>query len=450
MIKLYDAQTDVEIGEITQEQLNYLFEDLEEESAEDTDYYINLDTLDMFAQQGVDPALIALLRKALGDRQNLREEFDVDQVVVQLANGALSVQLLAATPKVTGLPAAAAHEFFPHRRGLRRGPGVGDGATFGRARLRIFGRQAVNPPLNDLLLDRREDRHHRSTKPDQPVQQGALVRLAGSDPRRLSQRVEDGRAVERLGIEVLVNPPRSESPVAVIAARVGRLAANEVDHLLPRIGWAARRRTAGRIEPFGPHVDAGSETSEQPRRCRRPMRRIDFCQETNGRFAGLLTSGLEMLRVEVVAERRKRVRLARVADERGAEGKQPEKLPRQVHAQDLERQGARELPDTQQKERESEARFLKVAAPGERVRRHVFRRCTQTAVHGAVVRHEMATGVCNEGTQLMLIETGQRRTNAGVRRGDPEPTLQPAAVNERRRHVLDEVMKNLAASQIFA
>jgi processive 1,2-diacylglycerol beta-glucosyltransferase len=71
MITLLDAQTDAEIGQITQEQLNYLINDLEEESAEDTDYYINLDTLDMFAQQGVDPALLALLRKALGDRQDM-------------------------------------------------------------------------------------------------------------------------------------------------------------------------------------------------------------------------------------------------------------------------------------------------------------------------------------------------------------------------------------------
>jgi processive 1,2-diacylglycerol beta-glucosyltransferase len=71
MITLLDAQTDTEIGQITQEQLNYLINDLEEESAEDTDYYINLDTLDMFAQQGVDPALIALLRKGLGDRQDM-------------------------------------------------------------------------------------------------------------------------------------------------------------------------------------------------------------------------------------------------------------------------------------------------------------------------------------------------------------------------------------------
>jgi len=71
MIMLLDAQTDAEIGEITQDQLNYLIDDLEEESAEDTDYYINLDTLDMFAQQGVDPALISLLRKALGDRQDM-------------------------------------------------------------------------------------------------------------------------------------------------------------------------------------------------------------------------------------------------------------------------------------------------------------------------------------------------------------------------------------------
>ena len=79
MIKLYDAQTGAEIGEITQEQLDFLIRQLEEESAEDRDYYINVDTLDYFAQQGADPSLIALLRKALGGRT----EMDIRWTVAQ-------------------------------------------------------------------------------------------------------------------------------------------------------------------------------------------------------------------------------------------------------------------------------------------------------------------------------------------------------------------------------
>jgi hypothetical protein len=71
MIKLVDMQNNAEIGEITQAQLNFLIGQMEEESAIDRDYYINVDTLDYFAQQGADAALIALLRNALGSRNDM-------------------------------------------------------------------------------------------------------------------------------------------------------------------------------------------------------------------------------------------------------------------------------------------------------------------------------------------------------------------------------------------
>lgn len=71
MIKLIDAQSGVEIGEITQSHLDFLISQLEEESAADRDYYINPDTLDYFVQQGADPALIALLRDALAGRPDM-------------------------------------------------------------------------------------------------------------------------------------------------------------------------------------------------------------------------------------------------------------------------------------------------------------------------------------------------------------------------------------------
>jgi hypothetical protein len=71
MIKLVDVQNNAEIGEISQAQLNFLIGQMEEESAADRDYYISVDTLDYFAQQGADAALITLLRNTLGSRQDM-------------------------------------------------------------------------------------------------------------------------------------------------------------------------------------------------------------------------------------------------------------------------------------------------------------------------------------------------------------------------------------------
>lgn len=77
MIKLYDLQTGAPIGELTQAQLDFLISQLEEESATDTDYYINEATLDYFAQQGADASLISLLRSALAGRPDMDIRWEV-------------------------------------------------------------------------------------------------------------------------------------------------------------------------------------------------------------------------------------------------------------------------------------------------------------------------------------------------------------------------------------
>ena len=71
MIQLYDKETGASLGTITEEQLQFLVDELEEESSEDQDYYINEPTLDAFEEAGADPALVALLRKALGEREEM-------------------------------------------------------------------------------------------------------------------------------------------------------------------------------------------------------------------------------------------------------------------------------------------------------------------------------------------------------------------------------------------
>jgi hypothetical protein len=71
MIHLFDDETGAPVGTITEDQLQYLTDQLEQESAEDTDYYIKRDTLDIFEQDGADPALLRVLRTALGTREEM-------------------------------------------------------------------------------------------------------------------------------------------------------------------------------------------------------------------------------------------------------------------------------------------------------------------------------------------------------------------------------------------
>jgi hypothetical protein len=73
MIRLHDAERETLIGTITEDQLQFLIEELEEESAEDRDYYVSVDTIDMLEEDGADSQLVLLLRSALAGR----EGFDV-------------------------------------------------------------------------------------------------------------------------------------------------------------------------------------------------------------------------------------------------------------------------------------------------------------------------------------------------------------------------------------
>lgn len=71
MYNLFNAQSGALLGEISEEQISFLRSQLEEESEEDADYYINGITIDMLEANGADGALIRLLRKALGDNEDM-------------------------------------------------------------------------------------------------------------------------------------------------------------------------------------------------------------------------------------------------------------------------------------------------------------------------------------------------------------------------------------------
>lgn len=71
MITLYDKNTGAYIGTLSDDQLQFLQAHLEEESPEDTDYYLDPATLVLLEQSGADPALLRLLHQALGERNEV-------------------------------------------------------------------------------------------------------------------------------------------------------------------------------------------------------------------------------------------------------------------------------------------------------------------------------------------------------------------------------------------
>lgn len=75
MIQLRDKDTGSVLGDISEAQLQFLIDNLEEESSEDTDYYLNRAMLDMLIEKDPDPNLMEILEAALGDREDIEIEW---------------------------------------------------------------------------------------------------------------------------------------------------------------------------------------------------------------------------------------------------------------------------------------------------------------------------------------------------------------------------------------
>ena len=75
MIALRDKETGATLGSVSDQQLQFLTDQLVEETADDTDYYIDQATLAMFTDKGIDLELLTLLQQALGDRDGMEIEW---------------------------------------------------------------------------------------------------------------------------------------------------------------------------------------------------------------------------------------------------------------------------------------------------------------------------------------------------------------------------------------
>ena len=71
MPRLIRIDTGDDIGTISDAQLKFLVEQLEEEHEEDQDYFIDRDTLELMSDNGGDPELLAMLEKAIGDDDSM-------------------------------------------------------------------------------------------------------------------------------------------------------------------------------------------------------------------------------------------------------------------------------------------------------------------------------------------------------------------------------------------
>jgi hypothetical protein len=76
MVKIFNNDTGDLIGEITETQLQFLIDNLEEETEDDVDYYINIPTIESFQELGAEAGLIEILKKGLGSNVDMEIRYE--------------------------------------------------------------------------------------------------------------------------------------------------------------------------------------------------------------------------------------------------------------------------------------------------------------------------------------------------------------------------------------
>ena len=71
MIQLRESTTGALLGKISRDQLDFLIEQLEEDSSTDQEYYLDANTLGLLEEAGADAELLNVLRSAIGDRDGI-------------------------------------------------------------------------------------------------------------------------------------------------------------------------------------------------------------------------------------------------------------------------------------------------------------------------------------------------------------------------------------------
>ena len=75
MIQLSDKENGAHLGSISEEDLQFLIDNLEEEWAEDTDYYLNRTTFEMLKNKGAGQSLLDILEPVFNEREDIEIEW---------------------------------------------------------------------------------------------------------------------------------------------------------------------------------------------------------------------------------------------------------------------------------------------------------------------------------------------------------------------------------------
>lgn len=76
MPKLYDKQSGALLGIVSDDDIESLIDQLEEEDSADEDYFIDADTIDLLEEGGASETLVNMLRKAVGDSEGIEIRYE--------------------------------------------------------------------------------------------------------------------------------------------------------------------------------------------------------------------------------------------------------------------------------------------------------------------------------------------------------------------------------------
>ena len=76
MVKLYDKTTGKYLGRISEEELQFLIDQLEEESMTDVDYYLNRTVLNLLKEKGMSENLAKLIEQAMGKKDDVEIRYE--------------------------------------------------------------------------------------------------------------------------------------------------------------------------------------------------------------------------------------------------------------------------------------------------------------------------------------------------------------------------------------
>ena len=71
MVDLYDTESNRLLGNISEAELQFLVDALEEESTSDDDYFVERRTIEMLEERGASAHLLDLLRNAVGTSEGV-------------------------------------------------------------------------------------------------------------------------------------------------------------------------------------------------------------------------------------------------------------------------------------------------------------------------------------------------------------------------------------------